>query len=289
MRSDWARCYGQDRLPRYTSYPTAPHFSAGITDAHYRNWLAALPAAQPVSLYLHVPFCRAMCWYCGCHTSLTQRDEPIAIYTAALRREAEFVAEIIGHRQRISHIAFGGGTPTIMAPASFIDLMGALRFSYFVQPDAEIAIEIDPRTLTRAMTDALGQCGVNRASLGVQSLIPRSSAPSIACRVLRKRELRCSRFARPASPASISICSMACPCKPWPHASTPLPDVSRCAPIASRCSVMPMFHPSRSISARSRTTPCRQRRATSAIRSHRRCADRCRLCPHRPRSFRAAG
>lgn len=172
MRSDWARSYGQDRLPRYTSYPTAPHFSAGITDTHYRQWLAALPAQQPASLYVHVPFCRAMCWYCGCHTSLTRRDEPIAIYTAALRREAGIVAETIGHRHPISHIAFGGGTPTIMSPDSFVDLMGALRFAYDVLPDAEIAVEIDPRTLTGAMADALGRCGVNRASLGVQSFDP---------------------------------------------------------------------------------------------------------------------
>ncbi|WP_398479747.1 oxygen-independent coproporphyrinogen III oxidase [Tardiphaga sp.] len=172
MRSDWAKSYGQDRLPRYTSYPTAPHFSPSITEAHYANWLAALSASQPTSLYVHVPFCRAMCWYCGCHTSLTKRDEPIAIYTAALRREAKIVAQTIGHRQPISHIAFGGGTPTIMSPQSFIDLMGALHFSYAVHPDAEIAVEIDPRTLTADMTEALGQCGVNRASLGIQSFDP---------------------------------------------------------------------------------------------------------------------
>ena len=172
MRSDWAKSYGQDRLPRYTSYPTAPHFSASVTETHYRKWLRALPDGQPASLYIHVPFCRAMCWYCGCHTSLTKRDEPIAIYTAALRREAEMVADTIGRRQPISHIAFGGGTPTIMSPESFIDLMGAIRFAYRVLPDAEIAIEIDPRTLTAPMTAALGQCGVNRVSLGVQSFDP---------------------------------------------------------------------------------------------------------------------
>lgn len=172
MRADLAQAYGQDRLPRYTSYPTAPHFSPSVTERGYRAWLAALPHQQPASLYLHVPFCRAMCWYCGCHTSLTKRDDPVAIYAAALRREAQMVAEAIGARLPISHIAFGGGTPTIMPPASFIDLMGALRFSYAVQPDAEIAIEIDPRTLTAPMIDALAECGVNRASLGVQSFDP---------------------------------------------------------------------------------------------------------------------
>lgn len=172
MRADLARAYGQDRLPRYTSYPTAPHFSPAVTERNYRGWLADLPGRQPASLYIHVPFCRSMCWYCGCHTTVTKRDDPVAIYTAALRSEAQMVSDAIGMRLPISHIAFGGGTPTIMSPEAFIDVMGALRFSYFVQPDAEIAVEIDPRTLTASMVDALGHCGVNRASLGVQSFDP---------------------------------------------------------------------------------------------------------------------
>jgi len=88
MRSDLAKSYGQDRLPRYTSYPTAPHFSPTIGDADYRQWLRSIPLRQPASIYLHVPFCRSMCWYCGCHTSVTKRDDPIAIYASgcALRR-----------------------------------------------------------------------------------------------------------------------------------------------------------------------------------------------------------
>lgn len=169
MRTDLATAYGQDRLPRYTSYPTAPHFSQAIADTDYRAWLAALPADRPASLYLHVPFCRAMCWYCGCHTTLTRHDNPIDAYAAALRSEAQLVADTIGRRLPVAHIAFGGGTPTIMSPEAFAEVMGALRRLYAVQPDAEIAIEIDPRTLTEAMTGTLGRCGVNRASLGVQS------------------------------------------------------------------------------------------------------------------------
>lgn len=172
MRSDLAKSYGQDRLPRYTSYPTAPHFAPTIGEAHYRKWLATIPVRRPASIYLHVPFCRSMCWYCGCHTSVTKRDDPIALYAAGLRTESHLIAETIGHRLPISHIHFGGGTPTIMTPETFADLMGALRYSYFVLPDAEIAVEIDPRTLTEPMAEALGYCGVNRASLGVQSFDP---------------------------------------------------------------------------------------------------------------------
>lgn len=172
MRSDLAKSYGQDRLPRYTSYPTAPHFAPTIGEAHYRKWLATIPVRRPASIYLHVPFCRSMCWYCGCHTSVTRRDDPIALYAAGLRTESHLIAETVGHRLPISHIHFGGGTPTIMTPETFADLMGALRYSYFVLPDAEIAVEIDPRTLTEPMAEALGYCGVNRASLGVQSFDP---------------------------------------------------------------------------------------------------------------------
>ena len=172
MRSDLAQSYGQDRLPRYTSYPTAPHFSPAISEDDYRGWLQSVPVQQPASIYLHVPFCRSMCWYCGCHTSVTKRDDPIAIYAGGLRTEAHLVAETIGRRLPISHIHFGGGTPTIMTPETFADLVEALRYSYFVLPDAEIAVEIDPRTLTKPMSEALGFCGVNRASLGVQSFDP---------------------------------------------------------------------------------------------------------------------
>ena len=172
MRSDLAQSYGQDRLPRYTSYPTAPHFSPAIGEERYRSWLKSVPVQQPASIYLHVPFCRSMCWYCGCHTSVTKRDDPIATYAAGLRTEARLVAETIGQRMPISHIHFGGGTPTIMSPETFVDLVGALRYSFFVLPDAEIAVEIDPRTLTEPMVEALGYCGVNRASLGVQSFDP---------------------------------------------------------------------------------------------------------------------
>jgi len=172
MRPDLAACYGQERLPRYTSYPTAPHFSTAIGPDTYAEWLKAIPQHASTSLYLHVPFCRSMCWYCGCHTSVSRRDEPIAVYAAALRCEIDLVSRQIDRRIQVDHIHFGGGTPTIMAPETFTDLIGSLRHSFFVLPTAEIAVEIDPRTLTDQMIDALALGGVNRASLGVQSFDP---------------------------------------------------------------------------------------------------------------------
>lgn len=172
MRSDLAVHYGQERLPRYTSYPTAPHFSQAVGPAAYAEWLRAIPPHASASIYLHVPFCRQMCWYCGCNTMVAKRDEPVSVYESALRCEVDLVARQIGRRLQVGHIHFGGGTPTIMAPDSFVDLVGLLRHVFFVRPSAEIAIEIDPRTLTVPMINALALGGVNRASLGVQSFDP---------------------------------------------------------------------------------------------------------------------
>jgi oxygen-independent coproporphyrinogen-3 oxidase len=172
MRPELAACYGQERLPRYTSYPTAPHFSSRVGADGYAEWLGLIPQGATASLYLHVPFCRSMCWYCGCRTSITRRDEPIADYVAALRCEIDLVAGRIGRCIEAGHIHFGGGTPTVMPPQLFADLVEALRHCFAMLPNAEIAIEIDPRTLTAPMIDTLARGGVNRASLGVQSFDP---------------------------------------------------------------------------------------------------------------------
>lgn len=161
--------YGAARLPRYTSYPTAPLFSPAVDARQYGDWLAALPPDLSTALYLHVPFCRAMCWYCGCHTSITRRDDPVEEYLAVLAQEIRLVAERTGERPRIDDVHFGGGTPTIMRPEAFLALMDTLRGSFRLHDDTAIAIEIDPRTLSRDMAFALGEGGVRRASLGVQS------------------------------------------------------------------------------------------------------------------------
>ncbi|MDA9446584.1 MULTISPECIES: oxygen-independent coproporphyrinogen III oxidase [Bradyrhizobium] len=172
MRADLAASYGEERLPRYTSYPTAPHFSTAVGPDAYASWLAELPAGASASLYLHVPFCREMCWYCGCHTQIVRRDELIAGYQRTLRNEIEQVAATLGRRIKVEHIHFGGGTPTIMQPEAFAELMATMRQKFFVLLSAEIAVEIDPRTLTADMVDAMRLSGVNRASLGVQSFDP---------------------------------------------------------------------------------------------------------------------
>lgn len=173
MSDDRRAGYGEERLPRYTSYPTSPHFSDAVSRTDYARWLAAIPANATASLYLHIPFCRAMCWYCGCHTTVALRQAPISNYLTALRREIELVAGQLTSPLQVRHVHFGGGTPTIVEPEEFEDLVRLLRQRFLLSADAEVAIEIDPRTLTRAMTAALGRAGVNRASLGVQSFDPK--------------------------------------------------------------------------------------------------------------------
>ena len=172
MRPDLIARYADQRLPRYTSYPTAPHFGPAVGRDAYAEWLAATPAGTPASLYVHVPFCRRMCWYCGCNTAVTLRDEPVAAYGEMLKTEIGLVSAHLGKRLLAAHLHFGGGTPTIMAPTLFRDLMALLRETFDFRASAELAIEIDPRTLTRQMVDVLAASGINRASLGVQSLDP---------------------------------------------------------------------------------------------------------------------
>lgn len=164
--------YGEARLPRYTSYPTAPHFSPEIGPTVYADWLSSLPAHEPVSLYLHIPFCRAMCWYCGCHTTITVRNQPIVDYLGMLRKEIRTVAAEVAQPLPVEKVHFGGGTPTIVEPADFMALVSLLRDHFDVTATAELAVEIDPRTLTQDMAGALGSAGIRRASLGVQSFDP---------------------------------------------------------------------------------------------------------------------
>jgi oxygen-independent coproporphyrinogen-3 oxidase len=160
--------YLNERIPRYTSYPTAPHFSAAVGPLSYRDWLRAVPADAKLSLYLHVPFCETLCWYCGCHTSITRHRPPVEKYVASLEREIDHVSALLGGK-RVLHVHFGGGTPAIVGPELFIGLMARLRDRFTIEPGTEVAIEIDPRRLTPEMAVALKRGGVTRASLGVQS------------------------------------------------------------------------------------------------------------------------
>ncbi len=156
------------RVPRYTSYPTAPHFDPRVDAATYRGWLGEIGDGDAVSLYLHVPFCRRMCWYCGCHTKVSRAYAPVADYAATLAREIELVAEAIPSSPVVTHLHWGGGTPNALSSVDFAAIMTGVRGRFAFAADAEIAVELDPRLLTREAAQALCDAGVTRASLGVQ-------------------------------------------------------------------------------------------------------------------------
>lgn len=160
------------QVPRYTSYPTAPHFHDGVEAEDYGRWLAAVHDVDaPVSLYVHVPYCRSICRYCACAAKATRRDEPVVAYAERLMREITLVAERTG-RLKVAHIHWGGGTPNLLPPDLFDALVTELCDRFDVAPYAEHAIELDPRHVTRESARRLAGSGVTRASLGVQDFAP---------------------------------------------------------------------------------------------------------------------
>ncbi|MCJ2872958.1 oxygen-independent coproporphyrinogen III oxidase [Rhizobium pusense] len=155
-------------VPRYTSYPTAPHFHEEIDNTTYRGWLGALGHRNRLSLYVHIPYCDRLCWFCACHTKHTLKYEPIAIYLEALKQEIAAVGALVSPDAVVSAVHFGGGSPTMLDPQDMQDLMDCLRrhFTFGLAP--EISVEMDPNDLDDSRYDALAAIGMSRASLGVQ-------------------------------------------------------------------------------------------------------------------------
>lgn len=160
------------RAPRYTSYPTAVQFTPEVTDATYRAWLADLPVTTPVSVYLHIPFCARLCWYCGCNTRAVSRHEPVRDYVALLMTELSLLEQALPGKMTVGDIHLGGGTPNMLNAEDLATIFGGLRHVFRVAPDAEIAAELDPAVLSRDWIKAAAYHGLSRASLGVQNLAP---------------------------------------------------------------------------------------------------------------------
>jgi oxygen-independent coproporphyrinogen III oxidase len=158
-------------VPRYTSYPTAPHFTAAVGSSDYAAWLAALPPAATLSVYLHVPFCAELCFYCGCHTKIVRRRDPIEAYADRLGEEIALVSAATRAR-RVTHLHWGGGTPSMLGPDRLIAVKALIDRAFDTSTVAEHAIELDPRRISEPLCEALAAIGVNRASLGVQDLSP---------------------------------------------------------------------------------------------------------------------
>ena len=156
-------------VPRYTSYPTAPQFTPTVDATVAGRWLAGLATDAALSLYLHVPYCRSICTYCGCHTKAARRDDPLEAYTETLLAEIDVVARATPAR-RVTHIHWGGGTPSLLGPERLTRLVNRIAERFDLSAIIEHAIELDPRTVDEPLVEALAACGVNRASLGVQDM-----------------------------------------------------------------------------------------------------------------------
>ena len=158
-------------VPRYTSYPTAVEFGEDVGADNYAAALDRIESATPVSIYVHIPFCDQICWYCGCNTGAANRAQRLSDYLTALRSEIAMVAKRIGGRARVQRIAFGGGSPNAIAPVDFVRLLDRI-LTIFDVSDPEISIEIDPRGFSVDWARVLAASSVKRVSLGVQTFAP---------------------------------------------------------------------------------------------------------------------
>ncbi|MCL4698079.1 MAG: oxygen-independent coproporphyrinogen III oxidase [Burkholderiaceae bacterium] len=164
--------------PRYTSYPTADRFVEAFGPAEYRQALrqraegAVVGGAPPLSLYVHIPFCESLCYYCACNKVITRHHERARPYLDDLRREVELHVAELGRAQPVSQLHFGGGSPTFLSDAELDEVMALIRQSFRLAAGAEIGIEVDPRTASPERLRHLAELGFNRISFGVQDFDP---------------------------------------------------------------------------------------------------------------------
>lgn len=157
--------------PRYTSYPPAPHFAEDFGIGQWRQEIIeSQDSARPLSLYVHIPFCDTLCYYCGCNMVATQKYGKATEYLDFLKREIDAVAALADPARPVAQLHWGGGTPTFLKAEDIRDLAAHLRARFNFAADAEVSVEVDPRGLTREQVQALRESGFNRASLGVQDI-----------------------------------------------------------------------------------------------------------------------
>lgn len=160
------------RVPRYTSYPTAPHFAADVGPSDFIQWIEALPPGGAVSLYIHVPFCRRLCWFCACRTQGTTSDEPVIAYVQMLKAELALLRRHLPRGVTLSRLHWGGGTPTLLSAGLMRELADTIFAVAPMATNGEFSVEIDPNEIDDARLDALAAAGMNRASIGVQDFDP---------------------------------------------------------------------------------------------------------------------
>ena len=164
-------------LPRYTSYPTALAFQPASDDALTRDWLGAIRPTDPLSIYVHIPFCERLCWYCGCHTSVPNGYDRISDFLGHLTSELDLWSDALPSHAGAAHVHFGGGSPNSLSRDDFSGLLASLSQRFSLRPGAEVAVELDPGHLDRDFARGLGAAGPVSAS---RPSIPKSNGSSTA-------------------------------------------------------------------------------------------------------------
>ncbi|MDI2112687.1 oxygen-independent coproporphyrinogen III oxidase [Commensalibacter nepenthis] len=176
----------EGNLPRYTSYPTAVQFTEAVGFNEYQQWLQALPEGEPVSLYLHVPFCDELCKFCACNTQVVHQESIRSAYGDLLCEELKRLAGFLQARRSVSFIHFGGGTPTTLPMNAMKKVMQTIYNLFDIQQNADISIELDPRHVSVEYFSMLHPLGFTRVSFGVQDLDPKVQK---ACGRIQSKEL----------------------------------------------------------------------------------------------------
>lgn len=159
-------------VPRYTSYPTAIHFNHDISQQYYQNLLRNLNYQEPVSLYVHIPFCHVLCHYCGCHTRVVNNYNPVEAYVQTMLKEIDLVGKTLIQKLPVSQIHFGGGSPNFLKEKEFEKILEKINQYFDINNMTEMAIETDPRLLNKEKIETLAKVGFKRVSLGVQDFNP---------------------------------------------------------------------------------------------------------------------
>ncbi|MEZ5654704.1 MAG: oxygen-independent coproporphyrinogen III oxidase [Sphingobium sp.] len=162
----------QTPVPRYTSYPTAADFNDAVGADDYAVALQNVPREAPVSLYVHIPFCDEICWYCGCNTTRSHKKARFTAYLDALAAEIQLVSELLGGRGRVQRISFGGGSPNSVDPLDFVRLLGDITVA-FEADNPLISLEVDPRRLSSGWLSLIESAHIGNVSLGVQTFDPK--------------------------------------------------------------------------------------------------------------------
>ena len=190
--------------PRYTSYPTADRFAATFTAESYQNWVSRRDTTRPLSLYIHIPFCNTLCFYCACNKIITKDRSKSARYVQYLVREMEMQTALMPGERRLEQLHWGGGTPTFLSDDEMRTLMDATNRNFTLVKDGEYSIEIDPRKVSDETIALLGSLGFNRISIGVQDFDPQ--VQQAVNRIQSEEEtLRVIRAARANGFKSVSL------------------------------------------------------------------------------------